>query len=103
MIVLEKVGSSFLKLKTKGLIDLRNGNSWLKKQTSRVIKCLREDNGLEFCCEEFNKFWQENGIVRHRTVRFTPQQHGWLKGFIEPLCKGLDVYCLILFDLNEKS
>ena len=29
-----------------------------------------------FCNEEFNKFCSENGITRHRIVRYTPQQNG---------------------------
>lgn len=36
---------------------------------------LKTDNGLEFCNKEFDKFCENNGILRHRTVRFTPQQN----------------------------
>jgi transposase InsO family protein len=31
---------------------------------------------LEFCWSEFNEFCKTEGIVRHRTVRNTPQQNG---------------------------
>lgn len=48
----------------------------IKKQTTKEIKYLRTYNGLEFCGEEFNKLCKENGITRHRIVRYTPQQNG---------------------------
>ena len=28
----------------------------VEKQTSKQVKCLRTDNGLEFCNEKFNNF-----------------------------------------------
>ncbi|MDV3187719.1 MAG: hypothetical protein Q8836_02375 [Sweet potato little leaf phytoplasma] len=48
----------------------------VEKQTNKVLKCLRAYNGLEFCNEPFDNFCKSNGIVRHRTVRHTPQQNG---------------------------
>ncbi|GKV16510.1 hypothetical protein SLEP1_g27143 [Rubroshorea leprosula] len=38
-------------------------------------KRLRTDNGLEYCNGEFDTFCKNNEIVRHRTVRMTPQQN----------------------------
>ncbi|KAK4841553.1 hypothetical protein QYF36_006375 [Acer negundo] len=46
------------------------------RKTSKKVKVLRTDNGLEFCKEEFNKFCRDHGIERHKTVRYTPQQNG---------------------------
>ena len=48
----------------------------VEKQTSKQIKCLRTDNGLEVCSEDFNNFCKEHGIIRHKSVRYTPQQNG---------------------------
>ena len=48
----------------------------VEKQTSKQVKCLRTDNGLEFCSEEFNNFRKEHEIMRHKIVRYTPQQKG---------------------------
>ena len=48
----------------------------VEKQTSKYVKCLRTDNGLEFCSDEFNNFCKVHEIMRHRTVRYTPQQNG---------------------------
>ncbi|GJX80863.1 retrovirus-related pol polyprotein from transposon TNT 1-94 [Tanacetum coccineum] len=48
----------------------------IENQTGRKIKRLRTDNGLEFCSSEFNEFCRDEGIARHYTVRYTPQQNG---------------------------
>ena len=48
----------------------------IEKQTGRQVKCLRIDDGLEFCFDEFNTLCKKEGIVRHRTVRHTPQHNG---------------------------
>ena len=48
----------------------------IEKQTDRQIKCLRIDNGLEFCSHEFNDFCKKEGILRHLTVPGTPQKNG---------------------------
>ncbi|KAL6345221.1 hypothetical protein AAG906_015704 [Vitis piasezkii] len=48
----------------------------IEKQTGKQIKRLRTNNGMEFCGKEFNEFCNNEGIVRHCTVRHTPQQNG---------------------------
>ncbi|WCJ40143.1 Transposon Ty2-LR1 Gag-Pol polyprotein [Euphorbia peplus] len=45
-------------------------------QTGRKIKCLRSDNGGEYRSDPFLKVCRDEGIVRHFTVRHTPQQNG---------------------------
>ena len=40
------------------------------------MKCLRIDNKLEFCSDEFNTLCKKEGIVRHHTICHTPQQNG---------------------------
>lgn len=42
---------------------------------STKIKILRTDNGLKFCNSEFVKFCEQNGILRYKTVPYTPQQN----------------------------
>lgn len=49
----------------------------IEKQTSKEIKYLRTDNGLEFCSNEFNKFCRENEITRHITVIYTSTKQGY--------------------------
>ncbi|KAE8661751.1 hypothetical protein F3Y22_tig00113724pilonHSYRG00184 [Hibiscus syriacus] len=48
----------------------------METQTGRKIKCLRTDNGGEYKNDPFLKVCEEEGIVRHFTVRGTPQQNG---------------------------
>lgn len=48
----------------------------MENQTTVKVKALRTDNGLEFCNQEFDNLYQENGLLRHRIVRHTPQQIG---------------------------
>ena len=65
-------------MKTKDEV-LRVFLMWKKMvetQTGRKIKCLRTDNGGEYRSDPFLKICEEEGIVRHFTVRNTPQQNG---------------------------
>lgn len=57
----------------------------VENQTRKKIKKLKIDNGLEFVNEDFNKLCRDNGIVKHKTVRHTPQQNGlaeWMNKMI---------------------
>ena len=48
----------------------------VENQTGRKIKVLRTDNSGEYKNDPFLKVCQKSGIVRHFTVRKTPQQNG---------------------------
>ena len=48
----------------------------VETQIGRKIKCLRTDNGGEYMSDPFMKACEDEGIVRHFTVRHTPQQNG---------------------------
>ncbi|KAL5850870.1 hypothetical protein ACOSQ4_008883 [Xanthoceras sorbifolium] len=48
----------------------------IETQTGKKIKRLRTDNGGEYRSDPFDKICQDEGIVRHFTVRNTPQQNG---------------------------
>ncbi|CAA7042916.1 unnamed protein product [Microthlaspi erraticum] len=45
-------------------------------QSERRVKKLITDNGLEFCNFRFDSFCKQEGIVRHKTCTYTPQQNG---------------------------
>ena len=49
----------------------------VEKRTGRTIKCLRTDNGGEFTSLEFEKYCKDEGIIRHKTNVYTPQQNGF--------------------------
>ncbi|KAE8691959.1 hypothetical protein F3Y22_tig00110864pilonHSYRG00223 [Hibiscus syriacus] len=61
----DEVLQFFLKLK-----------NMIENQTGRKIKRLRTDNGGEYKSDPFFDVFHEYGIVRHFTVRHTPQQNG---------------------------
>ncbi|KAL5768311.1 hypothetical protein ACOSQ2_015094 [Xanthoceras sorbifolium] len=71
-----KVWVFFLKNKNDVFDTFKSWKTLIEKQTGKQIKRLRTDNGLEFCSGDFNRFCEDEGIVRHRTVVKTPQQNG---------------------------
>ena len=71
-----KVWVYFLKQKSDVFITFKQWKALIENQTGKKIKRLRTDNGMEFCGNEFDQFCMNEGIVRHRTVRYTPQQNG---------------------------
>ena len=71
-----KVWVYFLKHKNDVFLTFKQWKALIEKQTCKQIKRLRTDNGMEFCEGDFEEFCKNEGIVRHRTVRMTPQQNG---------------------------
>src|SRR5688572_12242740 len=72
----KKVWVYFLKKKSDVFVTFKQWKALVEKQTGKKIKRLRTSNGLEFFDGDFNKFCKDEGIVRHLTVRGTPQQNG---------------------------
>jgi hypothetical protein len=66
----------FLKKKSEVFSRFKEFKSLVENQTGRKIKCLRTDNGGEFCNADFDKFCVDHGIKRHKTTPYTPQQNG---------------------------
>ncbi|XP_042465817.1 uncharacterized protein LOC122048290 [Zingiber officinale] len=48
----------------------------MEKKTEYKIKTLRIDQGDEFLSTEFTQFYENEGIKRHLTAPYTPQQNG---------------------------
>ena len=71
-----KVWVFFLKQKSDVLSTFKGWKAMIKKQTGGQVKCLRTDNGLEFCYDEFNTLCKKEGVVKHCTIRHTPQHNG---------------------------
>ena len=71
-----KVWVFFLKQKGDVFSTFKDWKTMIEKKTRRQVKCLRTDNGLQFCSDEFNTLYKKKGIVRHHTVRHTPQHNG---------------------------
>ncbi|KAH9801551.1 hypothetical protein KPL71_001080 [Citrus sinensis] len=65
--------------KTKVVKKFKVWKALVENQRGRKLKALRTYNGLEFCNRKFETFCQKHDILRHKTVRFTPQQNGLAK------------------------
>ena len=56
--------------------------AWKKRvenQTGRKIKVLRSDNDGEYTSDPFYSLCKQEGIVRHFSMKKTPQQNGVAK------------------------
>lgn len=72
----QKVWVYTMKSKDEMLYCFLNWKKMIETQTCKKIKRLRTDNGGEYRSDPFDKICQDEGIVRHFTVRNTPQQNG---------------------------
>jgi transposase InsO family protein len=48
----------------------------VENETGKNLKCLRSDNGGEYCSKEFDDYYSYHGIRREKTVPRTPQENG---------------------------
>lgn len=57
----------------------------MEKKTDNAFKYLRTDNGSEFTDLEFEQYCKDEGIFRHETVVYTPQQNGFAESMNKTL------------------
>ncbi|XP_010412760.1 PREDICTED: uncharacterized protein LOC104699114 [Camelina sativa] len=62
--------------KSEAFDRFKRFKEFVEKQTGKDIKTFRTDRGGEFTSTEFNRFCEENGVSRHLTAPYTPQQNG---------------------------
>ena len=65
-----------LKEKSEAFGKFKKFKTSIEQETGISIKTLRTDRGGEFTSHEFNGFCEENGIQRHLTAPYSPQQNG---------------------------
>ncbi|KAL0552306.1 hypothetical protein IC582_011414 [Cucumis melo] len=65
-----------LKQKDEAFRKFLEWQKQVENQTGRKVKYLMTDNGLEFVNNKSNHFCKSEGITRHFTVTYTPQQNG---------------------------
>ena len=73
MISLKKVWVYFLQTKDEALAKFKEWKEAVESHTEKRIKCLRTDNGLEYCNNQFDELCRKSGIKRHCTCTYTPQ------------------------------
>uniref|UniRef100_A0ACD5XBE3 Uncharacterized protein n=1 Tax=Avena sativa TaxID=4498 RepID=A0ACD5XBE3_AVESA len=71
-----KVWPYFLKHKSDVFDAFKKWKVMVEKQTEKKVKVLRTDNGMEFYSNEFEEFCSNDGMIRHHTIPYTPQQNG---------------------------
>lgn len=72
----KKVWIRFLSSKDEAFEKFAEWKVLVENQTGKKIKCLRTDNGLEFCNKRFDELCKKSGIKRHKTCAYTPQHNG---------------------------
>ena len=65
-----------LREKSEAFDRFKSFKEMVEKRTGLKLKTFRTDRGGEFTSTEFNTFCDENGIIRHLTAPYTPQQNG---------------------------
>ena len=96
-----KVWVYILKTKEEAFQRFKEWRKLVEVQTGRKVKTLRTDNGLEFVKTEFEVFCQTEGIQRHKTVSYTPQQTGLAERMNKTLLER--VRCMLLSAKLPKS
>ena len=72
----KKVWIYFLKTKDEVFSKFREWKAEVETKTEKEVKCLRTNNGLEFCNNLFDEYCKKVGIKRHIICTYTPQQNG---------------------------
>jgi transposase InsO family protein len=70
-----------LKNKTEVFYYFKKFLASAERQLNVKLKCVRTDNGLEFCHKEFEAFLNDLGIKIERTSTYTPEQNGVCEKF----------------------
>ena len=65
-----------LKQKSEEFEKFKTFHQLIENEVKEKIGTLRTDNGREFTSNEFKKYCMDNGIKRHLTNVYTPQQNG---------------------------
>ena len=84
-----RVWAYLLKHKNEALDRFKTWKNLIENQTSKRVKCLRTNNGLDYCNEKFDDYCKIHGIVQHKIVRKTPQQNGLVERMNRTLLERL--------------
>ena len=54
--------------------NFRRSRAEARRREAWAVKVLQADNGGELCSDAFDDYCRKEGIVRHHTIPYTPQQ-----------------------------
>ena len=90
-----KIWVYILKTKEEAFHKFKEWKTLVEVQTGRKVKKLRTNNGLELIKNEFQ------GILRHKTVSYTPQHTGLAKRMNKAILER--VRCMLVSAKLPKS
>ncbi|KAH9681219.1 hypothetical protein KPL71_026889 [Citrus sinensis] len=90
-----------LKSKDEVLERFKRWKVLVENQTNLKVKVLRTDNELEYYNKLFEDYCEKNGVLRHKTVTFTPQQNGLAERMNRTLMEK--VRCLLIHSKLPKA
>ena len=64
------------------------------------MKCLRSDNGGEYCSKEFDDYCSYHGIRREKTILGTPQENGVLERINRTIMERVSMRLHVGFPLH---
>lgn len=70
-----KIWVYMMSRKSKVFSKFKIFKALVENQSGHKIKCLKSDNGGEFCSLEFDNFCADHGIQRVKVVPFTPREN----------------------------
>ena len=76
MMQLENLGVYCIKKKYDVFNTFKKWKALVENETGKKLKCLRSDNGGEYCIKDFDNCCSNNGIHRQKIVPGTPQENG---------------------------
>ena len=65
-----------LKEKSEAFDKFKKFKVLVEQETKLTVKTFRSDRGGEFCSTEFQEYCDKNGVKRHLTAPYSPQQNG---------------------------
>ena len=72
----QKTRVYFLKKKFDVIETCKKWKVLAENETGKKLKCLRSDNGGEYCCNAFEEYCSTNGIRRQDTIPGILQENG---------------------------
>ncbi|KAL2623656.1 hypothetical protein R1flu_003861 [Riccia fluitans] len=66
----------FLHHKSEVFATFVKWKAQVETQIGKKVRCLRSDNGREYISGEFEMYCEQDGITRHLTTFYTPEQNG---------------------------
>ena len=90
-----------LKTKEEAFQKFKDWKMMVEVQTGRKVKRLRTNNGWKFVKQEFKLYYQKEGIQRHKTATYTPQQNVLAKRMNKAILEK--VRCVLLSAKLPKS